>query len=468
MIADDKKPTFLIALVPIISMALLLAIGYGIYQIRIEVLLLTASFIAGLVGLKLGYTYKEMENGIMDSIRKGMPAMSIVIIVGILIGTWIASGTIPMIIYFGLKIISPTYFLVTACFVSSIVSIVTGTSYGTVGTIGIAFMGIAHGLGIPLSQAAGAIVAGAYFGDKMSPFSDTTNLAPIAAGSNLFDHIKHLFWTTTPAFVIGLIVYLFVGLNYKNVNFDYSNLNIILSTIRENYNFNIILILPLIIILYLTVAKKPPIPGMLIASLTAIILAFYFQDYSIKDSTNAAVFGYKSNTKIEIVDKLLTRGGMVKMMEITLIAFCAFAFAGIAQKTKVLEVLLDKVSKFTKSVGDLILSTVIASIITAIITGSSFLSILIPGELFAPLYKGKKIAAKNLSRTTEDTGSVIVPLIPWSIAGVFMAGTLGVSTWDYAPWAIMNYTGFLFAIIYGYTGFKIAPKINEDETQIGS
>lgn len=463
-----RRPTLFEALIPLIAMAVLLGVGYGVFKLRIEILLITAAVVAGIIGLRLGYNWKEMEGGIMDSIRKGMPAMSVVIIVGILIGTWIISGTIPMLIYYGLKVISPSYFLITACVVASIVALVTGTSYGTAGTIGIAFIGIAQGLGIPLGQAAGAIVAGAYFGDKLSPFSDTTNLAPVAAGSNLFDHIRHLLWTTTPAWLLGLVVYLVIGLNYQTDNINQENLTIILTTIESNFHFHWLLLLPPLVILYLTVMKKPPIPGMLISSFVAIILAFFIQDTSIKDSVYSSVFGYKASTGIELVDKLLSRGGMVHMMEITLIAFCAFAFAGIAQRTEVLDVLLKSITKFTKTVGRLIASTVIASISTAVITGSSFLSILIPGELFAPLYKEKKLAAKNLSRTTEDAGTVIVPLVPWSIAGVYMAGTLGVDTFSYAPWAIMCYSGFIFALIYGFTGFKIAPKIRDDETQIGS
>lgn len=465
---EKRVPSIGEAIIPFIFMALLLGIGYGVYKLRIEVLLLTAAAIAGIIGLKLGYNWKEMETGIMDSIRKGMPAMSIVIIVGVLIGTWIAAGTIPMIIYYGLEIISPSYFLITACIVSSIISIVTGTSYGTAGTIGIAFMGIAHGMGIDLGQAAGAIVAGAYFGDKVSPFSDTTNLAPIAAGSNLFDHIRHLLWTTTPAWIIGLIVYFILGLGFEPSPNGAARINEILRILSTEFHFSVLLLLPLVIILYLTIAKKPPIPGMLISSLVAIILALVYQDYSVKDSVHAAVYGYSINTGIEEVDKLLSRGGMVHMMEVTLIAFCAFAFAGIAQVTFMLDTLLKEITKFTKTTGRLILSTVMASMSTAFITGSSFLAILIPGELFAPLYKEKGLAAKNLSRTTEDSGTTIVPLIPWSIAGVYMAGTLGVPTIEYVPWAIMCYLGFIFALIYGFTGFKIAPKIREDETQIGS
>ncbi|MCF6270256.1 MAG: Na+/H+ antiporter NhaC [Melioribacteraceae bacterium] len=463
-----RKPTLTEALIPFIVMAFLLGVGYGVFKLRIEVLLLTAASVAGLLGLRLGFNYKEMQTGIMESIHKGMPAMSIVIIVGMLIGTWIAAGTIPMIIYYGLEIISPQYFLITASIVCSVISLVTGSSYGTVGTIGIAFMGIAHGMGIPLAQAAGAIVAGAYFGDKISPFSDTTNLAPIAAGSNLFDHIRHLLWTTTPAWMIGLIIYYFVGLGFEADPSGEQKIDTILLTLENNYNFSIFLLLPLLTILYLTVRKKPAIPGMLLSSVIAIVLAYIFQNVSIQTSVHAAVFGFSADTGLEVVDKLLTRGGMVHMMEVTLIAFCAFAFGGVVQVTFVLDKLLSEITKYTTSVGKLIASTVATSITTAVITGSSFLAILIPGELFAPIYKEKKLAAKNLSRTTEDSGTVVVPLIPWSIAGVYMAGTLGVPTLEYAPWAFMCYLGFIIALIYGFAGIKIAPKIREDETQIGS
>ena len=210
-----KKPSLFVAVIPLITIALFLGIGYGVFQIRSESLLVAAAFVTGIIAMGLGYSWKEMEEGIVTSISKGMPAMLIVITVGVLIGSWIACGTIPMMIFYGIKIINPQYFLVTACIVSSLVSLFTGTSWGTVGTIGVAFIGVAKGLGIPVAPAAGAIIAGAYFGDKLSPFSDTTNLAPIVAKSNLFDHIKHLLWTTTPAWLIGLLIYFFLGLKYQ-------------------------------------------------------------------------------------------------------------------------------------------------------------------------------------------------------------------------------------------------------------
>lgn len=467
--AEKIKPTLFQSLIPLCAIALFLGIGYGVYHLNAEILLIAAAAVAGTIALRLGYSYKEIEGGIIDSMAKGMPAMLIVIVVGALIGSWIAAGTIPMLIYYGLELISPKFFLLTACVVSSVVSLVTGTSYGTVGTIGVAFIGIADGLDIPLDQAAGAIVAGAYFGDKLSPFSDTTNLAPVAARSNLFDHIRHMLWTTAPAWLLGIVVYFFMGLtSTQDQMATMERAENIQNILIDGFQFSWLLLLPLLITLYFAVRKKPVIPGMLISAAVAVLLAIFIQNLEMATAVKSMVKGFEAATGDVMVDKLLTRGGMVSMMHVTLIAFCAFAFGGIVQKAGMLDVLLMHLLKVANTVGKIVASTVASSIAVAVMTGSSFLSILIPGELFAPAYRKFNLAAKNLSRTTEDSGTVIVPLVPWSIAGVFMAGTLGVPTLAYAPWAIMCYTGFLFALFYGFTGYAIAPRINEDETIPGS
>ncbi|MBN2366660.1 MAG: Na+/H+ antiporter NhaC [Calditrichaeota bacterium] len=462
-----KEPGLLVSVIPLIVIVVLLIVGYGIFRIGAEVLLVIAAFITGLLARSVGFSWDEMQKGIVESITKALPAMLIVITVGILIGSWIVSGTIPMLIYYGLKLISPKFFLFSACLVCSIISVFTGTSWGTVGTVGIAFIGVADGLNIPLPQAAGAIIAGAYFGDKLSPFSDTTNLAPIAARSNLFDHIRHMLWTTLPAWLIGMFIYLMLGfLSHSGQQLALPES--LMEGIRIHFSFNILLLLPPLLILYFAVRKLPTIPGMLFSSFLAVILALFFQKVSFSAALSSLTTGYVSNTGMEDLDKLLTRGGMMSMMGVTLIAFCAFGFAGIMQVTGMLNQILNSLTKVTRSTGSLVASTVFSCISVAIMTGSSFLSIIIPGELFAPLYKQRGLAAKNLSRTTEDSGTVVVPLVPWSMAAVFMSGTLGVGTLDYLPWTFMNYTGFLFALIYGFTGIGIAPKIREDETQAGS
>jgi NhaC family Na+:H+ antiporter len=465
---ENKDPGIVVALIPLILMLFLFGIGYGIYEIRPPVLLITAAFLTGCIGLFLRFKWKVMQEGIVDSIHKAMPAILIMLCVGILIGSWIASGTIPMIIYYGLKLISPKFFLVTACFVCSITSLATGTSWGTIGTLGVAFIGIAMGLGIPLGPAAGAIVAGAYFGDKMSPFSDVANLAPVTAGSNLFDHIKHMMWSATPAWLIGLLIYFVVGLRYGEGNVESEGMIVITQTIKENFNFNIFLLLPMVIVFYFAFTKKPTIPGMLLSSFVAGILAIIFQKASITDVATAMNTGYVGETGVKDVDRLISQGGMMSMMEVQLVAFTAFSFGGIMQRTGLLSVILSRVMRFTRKVWSLVLTTIGSSIIVALATGSSYLSMILPGDLLSPVYKKRELAAKNLSRIIEESGAIIVPLIPWSMAGVYITGVLGVPALSYAPWAFMNYVSVVVLAIYGFTKFTMAPKIRDDETQIGS
>jgi len=463
-----RHPNLAVALIPLIAMGLLLGVGYGIYKIRPQVLLVAAAFITGCLGLILRFKWEDMERGIVDSIHKAMPAILIMLCVGILIGAWISSGTIPMVIYYGLKLISPKYFLVTACFVCSLTSLATGTSWGTIGTLGVAFIGIAMGLGIPLGPAAGAIVAGAYFGDKMSPFSDVTNLAPVAAGSNLFDHIKHMMWSATPAWLLGMLVYFIVGLRYGGGQVESETLTVITRTLKTHFNFSIVLLLPMVVVFYFAATKKPTIPGMLLSSFVACILALIYQKTSVTEIATALNSGYEAHTGVAQVDSLISRGGLMSMMETQLVAFTAFSFGGIMQRTGMLQVILDRVMTFANKVWSIVLTTIASSIVTALITGSSYLSMIIPGELLAPIYKKTDLAAKNLSRIIEESGAIIVPLIPWSMAGVYITGTIGVSTFTYLPWAVMNYAAVLVLAIYGFTGFTMAPKTREDETQIGS
>jgi len=464
---ERRRPTALEAFLPFVFMALLLGVGYGVYRLRIEVLLIAAAAVAGLVAVRLGYSWAELQAGIIEGIAKALPAALILVCVGALISTWIAGGTIPLLLMLGLHTISPRFFLVTACVLCSFVSLFTGTSWGTVGTMGIALMGVAAGLGVPLGAAAGAIVAGAYFGDKLSPFSDTTNLAPVAAQSNLFDHIRHMLWTTAPAWTLGLLVYLVVGLRAESAASP-ERVAAILDTLGTAFVMSPWVLLPLPVVLYFAVRQRPTIPGILLASALAGVMALIFQGESLSDVAEAAVSGYVADTGDPAVDGLLSRGGMGPMMEVTLIVFAAFSFAGIANRAGLLDVALGHLMRLTRTTGQLVAATAGSTIFTALITGSSYLTILMPGELFAPAYRARQLAAKNLSRTLEDSGTVVVPLIPWSAAGVFMAATLDVPTLSYLPWAVMNYTGFLFAILYGFSGFAIAPRVREDETLPGS
>jgi len=463
-----RAPSVGLALIPIIAMALLLSVGYGVYKIRAQVLLVGAAFITALVALALRLSWQEMQDGIVASIHKALPAILIMICVGILIGAWMCAGTIPMIIYYGLRIISPRFFLVTACLVCSLSSLATGTSWGTIGTLGVAFMGIALAQGLPPGAAAGAIVAGAYFGDKMSPFSDVTNLAPVAAGSNLFDHIRHMLWSAGPAWLIGLAGYFLIGLRFQPASVESPQIAVILTTLKSHFQFNILLLAPIIIVFYFAFTKKPVIPGMILSALTAIVLGIIFQRVDIQTIAAALNTGFPAHTGVAAVDRLLSRGGMMSMMETQLVAFTAFSFGGIMQKTGLLNVLLERVMRSARKVWSIVLTTVVTTLTTALVTGSSYLAMIIPGELLAPVFRQKNLAAKNLSRIIEECGAIIVPLIPWSMAGVYITGTIGVSTFEYLPYAFMNYFSVVILIIFGVTGITMAPRVRDDETAIGS
>ena len=468
-----RAPTFLEAVIPIIAMLVILTIGKGVLGYSTEPLLILVAAIAAFIAFRVGCTWDEMMDEISNKIAKGMPAILILITVGALVGTWMSSGTIPMMIYYGIQIVNPNWMLVTAFLITAVVSIVTGTSWGSVATMGVALMGIAGALGVSLPATAGAVIAGSYFGDKMSPLSDTTNLAPIAAGSNLYEHIGHMFYTTIPATIISLIVYAIVGLSADaSAGVSSDAVTSMLNQLDVMYSWNILLLLPVIIVLAGSLMQKPTIPVMLLSSLVAALEGLFFQGVSLKNVISSMVSGFNvtmitregfdAATCDPSILSLLNRGGMNSIMSTTLLVFCAFCFAGIMSKAGCLDVVLKKILSVAKSTGSLVLATVASCITMALTTGNSYLSILIPGEMFRDAYRERGLAAKNLSRTLEDAGTEFVPLVPWSAAGAYMTACLGVETLDYLPWAILCYTGFIFAIIYGYTGFGIA-KLSDEE-----
>lgn len=489
-----REATLFQSISPFIIVIALLIVGYGILGIRIEILLLLASAWAGGVARRVGLNYQEMQEGINNGLYQSMTALLIVVIVGAMVASWIASGTIPMLVYYGMQFISPSLFYISSCLICSLVALVTGTSWGAAGTMGVALMGIASGINADLAITAGAIISGAYFGDKLSPFSDTTNLAPAATKANLYDHIGHMLWTTIPAYLAALVIYLMLGLQLAEVS-DPQGFERLGEAIKANFEIAgwsaVFLLLPAVITLGGALLKYPVIPAMLLSCVVAVFLAAWLQNppyeytHSLLNENNwryqlqqllwpiiyplqAMVFGFQVDTGLPALDSLLNRGGMQSTMDTMLIALCAFAFAGIVQKANLLERLLELLLKFATTTGKLIFSSSLATATIAVCTGNSYLSILLTGQLFAKTFKQNGLAAKNLSRTTEDSGTVLVPLVPWSIAGVYMSGILGVSVLDYAPWAILCYGSILVAWFYGFTGFCIAPLRQEDETVPGS
>lgn len=466
-------PTILEALIPVVAMLLVLFIGKGVLGFSTEPLLIIVACVAAFIAWRVGCTWDDMLDEISQKIAKGMPAILILITVGAMVGTWMTSGTIPMMIYYGVQIVSPKWLLVTAFLITCLVSVATGTSWGSVATMGVALMGIASALGVNPAATAGAVIAGSYFGDKISPLSDTTNLAPLAAGSNLYEHIGHMFWTTVPATIVSLVVYAVVGLNANTAAGATSEaVTNMMAQLDQMYNWNILILLPVILVLAGSLLKLPTIPVMILSTVVAGVEGIFMQGISLGNVLTSTVSGFNvtmitrpgfdaANAAFEVT-KLLNRGGMNGIMSTTLLVFCAFCFAGIMSRAGCLEVVLKAILSVAKTTGSLILATVISCITMALTTGNSYLSILIPGEMFRDAYKERGLHPKNLSRTLEDAGTVFVPLVPWSAAGAYMAATLGVETLDYLPWAILCYTGFIFAIIYGYTGIGIA-KLPKEE-----
>jgi NhaC family Na+:H+ antiporter len=453
-----KQPSLGISLLPIVFAIVLLVYGVGILKANAAIMLLLISMFVTFISIfYLGYSWDELlEKGIRPTIDRAMGAILILMMVGPMVGAWLISGTIPYFIYLGLHILTPKTFLVSAAILCSISSIMTGTSWGTAATLGVALMGVAYGLGIPLSIAAGAVVVGAYLGDKLSPISDTTILAAATAEVDIFDHVRSMLWTTLPAFIISLIVYQIFSFKISG-SIDYSRINQLLDGIAATFKLNPLLLLPPVAVFYLSYKKVPSIPALWVGTVLAMILALILQGAGFKDVITAMYSGGNFNTPIPELNKLLNRGGITSMVSSIATVFMAYIFAGEMEYTGMLGKILDTIKEsFIKGkVGNLILSTSLTGILTGLVTGNSYLSIIVPGRIYHPMFKDFGIKRNVLSRTTEDSGTVVVPLIPWSAAGVYMTATLGVPTLSYAPWAIMCYLGFILAWIYGYTGKAI-------------
>ncbi len=463
-----RKPTTVQALTPIVFMFVILAIGYGYLGLPTEFLIILSTALAALLAYHLGYSWKEIEEAMAQKISDTLPATLILWSVGLLIGGLMFCGAIPMIIYYGVQLVNPKLMLVTAFIASAIVSVITGTSWGSAGTIGVAMMGIAGGLGISLPATAGAVVAGAFFGDKLSPLSDTTNLAPMAAGSELYEHIKHMLYTTIPATIVSLVVYFLVGMRNSGEMVRPESVTIMMEQLNSMFHFNPIILVPFIMVVAGAFMKLPSIPTMVSASLVSVILGITVQGFSLSDGGIALISGFNTTMTgfvgeaSEDVMKLLNRGGVASVTETTVLVFVAMAFAGIVSKAGMLDKVLELLLARVKGTLGITLSTIASCFVVALTTGSSYITILVPGQLFKDAFRKCGLAAKNLSRTLEDSGTVLVPLVPWSAAGAYMAATLGVSTLEYLPWAILNYAGIVMAIICAITGFGIA-RLDPDE-----
>lgn len=460
---QKRKATLLEALIPILFLIVTLALAILKFNVDPQVPLILGTIVAALIGIfRLGFKWSELEDGIIQTITIALQAILILLIVGTLIGTWILGGVVPSMIYWGLNILSPGIFLVATLLICSIVSVATGSSWTTAGTVGIALLGIGQTLGIPSPVIAGAIISGAYFGDKMSPLSDTTNLAPAMAGSDIFEHIKHMVYTTGPAYVISVILYIVIGMKYAGQSLDTAQIDIIKNTLVSSFStLSPILMLAPIAVIGMVILKVPAIPALLAGTLLGGVFAIFFQGANIGDVMTAMHHGYESHTGILAVDDLLTRGGLDSMLSTVSLIICALSFGGVLEKTGMLETIAHSILTFAKGTFRLVLATIITCIMTNIVTGDQYLAIVIPGRMYKDEYKNRGLAAKNLSRAIEDSATITSPLIPWTTCGSYMMATLGVNPIAYLPFAFLNIITPLISLVLAATGWTMTKRENE-------
>jgi len=473
---DMRAPSLLQALLPLLTLIVLLALSVYLYSDNSsyganQIALLIAGGVAALVGLRNGLRWADIQEAIVGGVALATGALFILLAVGALIGAWILSGTVPTLIDYGMRLLDPSVFYPAACLICALVAVAIGSSWTVAGTLGVALMGVASGLGLSPEITAGAVISGAYFGDKMSPLSDTTNLAPAAAGSELFEHIRHMTWTTIPSIAIALVMFSVIGWGGVGTPDAGTGLGDLSAQMAAQFNLGWHLLIPLAVVFVLAVKRFPAFPTIFIGALLGVLFAVVFQpDAVLRLAANAdlprpmqllsggwkALFdGYKSATGNAAVDELLGRGGMASMLNTVWLIICAMAFGAVMERAGLLERLIRSVLKAARSPGALITATLGTSAATNALAADQYIAIVLPGRIFRPEYARRGLAPVNLSRALEDAGTLTSPLIPWNTCGAYMAATLGVATFDYAPYAFFNLINPLLAAVMAYLGFKI-------------
>ncbi len=464
---EKRKPTFKFAALVMLAVVSLTTIGMVVFHASITVMFLLSWLIVVPAAMKLGYTNSEIEELGFSVGKDAFQSNLIILSVGVLIATWISAGTIPTIVYSGLVVITPKYFLLTTLIVCSLTSIATGTSWGTLGTSGIALMSIGTSMGVPAGLTAGAIISGAFFGDKISPLSDSTNLAAAVCKTDVITHIKHMMFTTVPAYLICIVLYTVIGFKYANNTIDYKQINEVMIILKANFNIGFIALIPIVLLLALLLLQKPPIVSILCSSMLAVGIAVVQEGEKIGDLLNYMLGGYSIETGLLYADKLLNRGGIMSMAETVLLVFIVFVIAGILQNTGFLEVLLQPmIDKIGNSRTKLIGSTFIASYCANAFSSSMMFTSVFVGTVMSPLYKEFKLKPENLSRIIEDTATLGGPLIPWNSNAIFCSQTLGVSPFEFIPYCFLSWITPIISFIYGVTGFSMKTYTEEELKKI--
>ncbi len=484
---ETRKPSLGLAILVFAAAAAMIAATVLIWKVDIHITLILSAIVAGIVGITvLKYDYNTIEKGIVDGIMTGMQACLILYTVGPLVGTWIVSGVVPSMIYYGLSILSPSIFLLATLIICTIVALATGTSWGTAGTVGIALMGIAIGLGIPAPLTAGIIISGGYCGDKMSPLSDTTNLAPAVAGTDLFQHIRAMCWTTLPTYIIVALITLVLGFNYAGGELDTGKISAIQAIMDAEFWISPLAFVAPAVVIALSAMGKPALPSLY----AGIFIAAGFsaaQGTGIGDILNIMQYGYSPTVSADIASagedaaalakimadngitvapklaleaakdivELMERGGLQSMNWTISLIICAFTFGSTMEVCGFLKVMLEAIMKPIKSVGGMVTATLASCFVCDLFLGDQYLSIAMPGRMFKSAFDEKGRHPRMLSRTLEDAGTLVSVLIPWNTCGAYHTGVLGVSTFEYAPYAFLNYLNPIIASLMTFMGIGI-------------
>ena len=448
------------ALIPVAAIMVFMIVGTVLWGMDPHIPLVLACVVTAFVAAACGYKWDAIITGALDSVKSAVEALLIILCVGMLIGSWVWAGTMPAMVYYGLKFISPSVFLALGLVLTAIVGLATGSSWTASGTVGVALMGVAMGLGISAPLAAGMIIAGAYTGDKLSPLSDSTNVAAAAAETPLYDHVGAMMTTTVPSFVISFVLYLIVGFVVIDTSgYDASLAQGIMDAIADNFYLSPWIMLPVLVVIFAAVKRIPAIPSLLLAAAVAAVIAIFAQGASLPDVLIGLQAGFSIETGNEYADSLLNRGGLDSMLwTISLIMF-ALAYGGMMEKCRFVESLMGGIVKRVKSTASLVAATIITGIICDVILTDQYLAIMIPSRMFRDEFDKRDLSRSFLSRTTEDGATLWSPMIPWNGCGAYQAATLGVHNFAFMPFAFVNLINPVLAVVI--TAFGIGVKYKE-------
>lgn len=451
----ERDPGFLQSLACFGGIIAIVMIGLLALGISLHVLLIAGLIWAAGHAFTLGAPFASIKLAMSAGIEKGLGAIYIFILIGVLIAAFIESGTVGSLIYYGVDLLGPAIFLPAGLLICSLMSLATGTAWGTIGTIGVVLMGLGGAMGIPLALVAGMVVAGASFGDKMSPVSDTTNLAAMSAETDLYAHIRSMLYTTVPSYALALVAFTVVGLGYADQSLSVQELAALKEGLATEFVIGVMPLLPLLVLLVLSVRRVPAEPSMLASVGVAVVLAVFLQGRGFVEVLNSLQGGYVANTGLEQLDTLLTRGGIQSMMWTLSLALIALALGGLLDRAGFVRVLMSGVLARIRRSATLMTTTIASGVVANAGMGEGYLSIIFGGQIFRQSYDDNGLERHMLSRCLEEGATLTTSLIPWTTSGAFCMGVLGISAFEYAPWAFFNYFNPLLSIILAYLGFGI-------------